>query len=252
MKGRLAIITGGGSGIGRGVARAFAREGARVLVVGRRQAPLEETVQLIRSAGGEAEAHPADVADPEGAASIADRARELYGRVDVLINAAGVRGAVGPVTELDLKGWQEAFAVNTMGPMLCARAVIPLMREAGGGSIVNIGSLRLARLKAGAAAYIASKGALLYLTKVMALDHAKEGIRVNMVSPGLVLTPFTQYVVADFDDPEEGKRKYGAEYPLRRIGTEEDIALACLYLASDASSWVTGQVLNVDGGMSAG
>ncbi len=250
LAGRVAVVTGGGSGIGRGVARRFASEGAIVAVVSRRAGPLEETVELIRGAGGEAVAVPADVSDEDSVRRMAASVRERRGNTQVLVCAAGVRGAVGSVTDLDLDGWSEALAINTTGPLLCARHLIPQMRAAGGGAIVNVGSLRLSRLKAGAAAYIASKGALLYLTKVMALDHAAEGIRVNMVSPGLVLTPFTEYVVQGFADPEAGKRKYGAEYPLGRIGTEEDIARACLYLASDAAAWVTGQELNVDGGMS--
>lgn len=252
LAGKVAVVTGAGSGLGRGIALRFASEGARVIVVGRRRGRLEETVAQIEDAGGEALPAPADVAVEADIESVATLARERFGGVHVLVNAAGVRGAVGPVTELELDGWREAFAVNTSGPLLCARHLVPLMRAAGGGSIINIGSLRLSRLKAGAAAYIASKGALLYLTRVMALDHAREGIRVNMVSPGLVLTEFTQYVVEGFADPEEGKRRFGAEYPLGRIGTEEDIAPACVYLASDESAWVTGQVLNVDGGLSAG
>jgi NAD(P)-dependent dehydrogenase (short-subunit alcohol dehydrogenase family) len=248
---RVAVITGGGSGIGRGIALAFAREGARVVVVGRRESPLEETARRIAADGGEALALPADVADDAAVAAMAARARAHFGQVQLLVNAAGVRGAVGPVTDFDLAGWNEALAVNVTGPLLCVRHLAPLMRDAGGGAIVNIGSLRLTRLKAGAAAYIASKGALLYLTRVLALDHARDRIRVNMVSPGLVLTPFTQYVIQGHPDPEEGKRRHGADYPLGRIGTEEDIAQACVYLASDAASWVTGQILNVDGGMSA-
>lgn len=250
LAGKTAVVTGGGSGLGRGIARRFAREGARVVVVGRRREPLAETVSLIAAEGGEAAAAPADVSDDASVREVAALTQRHFGGCHILVNAAGIRGAVGDATELDLDGWREAFAVNTTGPMLCARHLIPLMRRAGGGAIINIGSLRLSQLKAGAAAYIAAKGALLYLTRVMALDHAKEQVRVNMVSPGLVLTDFTRYVVEGYADPEQGKRHWVAQYPLGRIGTEEDIAAACLYLASDASSWVTGQVLGVDGGMS--
>lgn len=251
LAGRVAVVTGGGSGLGRGIARTFAAEGAAVIVVGRRAAPLEETVGLVQAEGGRAAAFPGDVSQEAAAASLAGFSRERFGGCHVLVNAAGVRGAVGAVTDFDLEGWHEALAVNVTGPLLCARHLVPLMREAGGGAIVNIGSLRLNRLKAGAAAYIASKGALLYLTRVMALDHAKDRIRVNMLSPGLVLTDFTRYILEGHADPEEGIRQWGAQYPLGRIGTEDDIAEACVYLASDASAWVTGQVLNVDGGMSA-
>jgi NAD(P)-dependent dehydrogenase (short-subunit alcohol dehydrogenase family) len=250
LDGKIAVVTGGGSGLGRGIALAFAREGARVIAVGRRPPPLQETVAAICQAGGEAEAFSADVTNDAAAARMAGFASERFGGCHILVAAAGTRGAVGKVTDLDMAGWREALDVNVTGPLICARHLIPLMRRSGSGSIINIGSMRLTRVKGGGAAYIASKGALLFLTKVMALDHASEGIRVNMVSPGLVLTDFTRYVIEGYDDPEQGKRHWGGQYPLGRIGTEEDIAQACIYLASEASAWVTGQVLNVDGGMS--
>jgi NAD(P)-dependent dehydrogenase (short-subunit alcohol dehydrogenase family) len=251
LRNKVALITGGGSGLGRGIALRFCKEGAAVALFGRRLDRLSETAHLIGREGGVALPLACDVTDAGRVARMVEMAAGHFGRIDLLVNAAGVRGAVGDVTELSLAEWDEAFRVNTTGPMLCARSVVPHMKRGGGGAILNIGSLRLAHVKPGAAAYCASKGALLYLTKVMALDHAADRIRVNMISPGLVLTEFTQYVVEQFPTPEEGIRHYGAQYPLGRIGTEEDIAAAAVYLCSDEASWVTGAILPVDGGLGA-
>jgi NAD(P)-dependent dehydrogenase (short-subunit alcohol dehydrogenase family) len=249
LRDRVAIITGGASGIGRGIAVRFCEEGAAVAICARRPERLEQTAAEIVMDGGTALAVPCDVTDEAQVRQMVERVAGQFGRLDILVNAAGVRGAVGDVTRLSLDEWWQALQVNTTGPLLCARHVIPRMREVGGGAILNIGSLRLAHVKPGAAAYCASKGALLYLTKVMALDHAAERIRVNMISPGLVLTEFTRYVTEEFPTPEEGLRRYGAQYPLGRIGTVEDIAAAAVYLASDEASWVTGAILPVDGGL---
>jgi NAD(P)-dependent dehydrogenase (short-subunit alcohol dehydrogenase family) len=249
LRNKVALITGGGSGLGRGIALRFGQEGAAVVLFGRRLNRLGETADLIGREGGVALPLACDVSDAGAVARMVEMAAGHLGRLDILVNAAGVRGAVGDVTEISLPEWDEAFRVNTTGPMLCARSVIPHMRRAGGGAILNIGSMRLSHVKPGAAAYCASKGALLYLTKVMALDHAADQIRVNMISPGLVLTDLTRYVVEQFPTPEEGIRRYGAQYPLGRIGTEDDIANAAVYLCSDESSWVTGAILPVDGGL---
>jgi len=248
---KVAIITGSGTGLGKGIAKRFAREGASVVICGRRIDKVQETVEEISGAGGTAIGVQADVADEASVKHLVAETVSHFRAINVLVNNAGVRGAVGDATSMDLDGWWEALRINLSGPLICARHVIPAMKESGGGSIVNIGSMRLVHVKAGAAAYCASKGGLIHLTKVMALDHAADNIRVNLLRPALVLTPFTQYVVDDFDDPEEGIRYFGAQYPLGRIGTEEDIANAALFLASDESSWVTGAHLNVDGGMGA-
>jgi len=249
LKDKVAIVTGSGTGIGRGIARKFAAEGAAVVVCGRRLAKVRETVEAITGAGGVALGLQVDVSDEKSVRQMVADTVNHFGRINILVNNAGVRGAVGDVTTLDLEGWWEALRINLTGPLLCARYVVPVMKQNGGGSIINIGSMRLFHVKAGAAAYCASKGGLIHLTKVMALDHAADNIRVNLLSPGLVLTPFTQYVVEGFATPEEGIKHFGAQYPLGRIGTEEDIANAAVYLASDESSWVTGVHLNVDGGM---
>lgn len=249
LKNKVAIVTGSGSGIGRGIARGFAEEGARVVVCGRRLQKVQEAVTELRSNGGDALGVQVDVTEEASIKELVSASVEAYGTIDVLVNNAGVRGAVGDVTALAVDEWWTALKVNLTGPLLCSRHVIPIMQKAGGGSIINIGSMRIQHVKEGAAAYCTSKGALVYLTRVMALDHAKDRIRVNLLSPALVLTEFTHYVVEGYDDPAEGIKLYGAQYPLGRIGTEEDIAKAAVYLASDESTWVTGAHLNVDGGM---
>ncbi len=251
LKGKYAIITGGGSGLGFGIARRFVLEGANVALVGRSPDKLSASAHQIQTGQTQVLAIPCDVTDETQVQEMVSKVVQAFGTVNVVVNCAGVRGSVGTVVEMDLKGWWEAFRVNTTGPLLVARYVIPHMVKAGGGSIINIGSMRLHHVKPGAAAYCASKGALAYLTKVMALDHAHQGIRVNLINPGLVLTPFTEYVVKEAPTPEEGIRRYASQYPLGRIGTLEDIAWAAVYLASEDSAWVTGAQLDVDGGMSA-
>jgi NAD(P)-dependent dehydrogenase (short-subunit alcohol dehydrogenase family) len=247
LEGKVAVVTGGGSGLGKGIAKRFLQEGAKVAICGRREAKLEEAAGEL----GKALPVRCDVGDDASVREMVSRVVKEYGRLDILVNAAGIRGAVGKAEEIDLAEWEETLRVNTTGPLLCARHAVPEMRKVGGGSLVLIGSMRITHVKAGAAAYCVSKGALVHLTRVMALDYAADHIRVNLLNPALVLTDFTRYVVDGYADPEEGKRKFGATYPLGRIGTENDIAEAALYLASDASSWVTGTSLNVDGGMSA-
>lgn len=251
LKDKVAIVTGSGTGLGKGIAIAFAGQGASITVCGRRNDKVRETVAEIESAGGTAIGVQADVSDEESVRKLVEATVNSFGAVHILVNNAGIRGAVGDVTTLDLNEWWDALRVNLTGPVLCSRHAIPVMREAGGGSIIHIGSMRIVHVKEGAAAYCASKGALVHLTKVMALDHAKDNIRVNLLSPALVLTEFTQYVIEGFETREEGIRKFGSQYPLGRIGTERDIAEAAIYLASEESSWVTGAHLNVDGGMSA-
>jgi NAD(P)-dependent dehydrogenase (short-subunit alcohol dehydrogenase family) len=247
LEGKIAVITGGGSGIGRAVAVLFADEGARVVITGRCEGPLKETAQAIVTQGGEVETAIADVADEAACEMVAGAAREAFGAPTVLVNNAGVFERGGRVDEMPLDEWDRTLAINLRGPLLMMRALIPGMLEAGGGSIVNIGSMLAEVAIPGASAYAASKGGLLMLTRSVALDLAAERIRCNMVSPGLTETPMMAGALAD----EKVRREILREYPMGRFAKPEDIAHAALHLASDESGFTTGAVLNVDGGVTA-
>ncbi len=250
LAGKTALITGGGTGIGRACAVLFAREGARVAVAGRRAEPLAAVVAEIHGAGGEALAVTCDVTK---AAEVEKAVRGIparFDRLDVLVNSAGalLAAAAEETSEAD---WDHVVAVNLKGTFLVSRAVLPELRRAGGGSIVNIGSvLGLVGMKK-RAAYAAAKGGVTLLTKAMALDHAREGIRVNCICPSLVETELVRQLFSGMPDPEAARRQRIEQIPLGRMGQPEDVAQLALFLASDESSWVTGAALPLDGGITA-
>jgi NAD(P)-dependent dehydrogenase (short-subunit alcohol dehydrogenase family) len=248
MSGRLAnktaIITGAGSGIGRAIALAFANEGANVVLVGRRKAKLDETAQ---AAGGSTLVLPADVTQSSDISKVLQQTTEHFGGINVLVNNAGLLhpGTAEQITEAQ---WDETFNVNVRGLWLFSRAVLPYLRENHGGSIINVASvlgINGVRLRA---AYAASKGAVVLLTKCMALDHGSEQIRVNAICPGFVETELTDALLQKATDPEAFLKQRIAVHPIGRVGKPEDIAGMAVYLASDESSWVTGTAFPVDGG----
>jgi NAD(P)-dependent dehydrogenase (short-subunit alcohol dehydrogenase family) len=244
LQGKIAIVTGAGSGIGRACALALIREGARVVLVGRRKDRIEEAA---REAGGEALAVVADVSKPADIEQVIERTVNSFGGVHVLLNNAGILHA-GNVEQITEQQWDETFHTNVRGLWLLSRAVLPHMRQAGGGSIINMASvlgINGARLRA---AYSASKGAVLLLTKCMAIDHGQEKIRVNAICPSFVDTDLTAAVMQRAADPEAVRRERISVHPLGRLGQPEDMAGLTVYLASDESSWVTGAVFPVDGG----
>jgi NAD(P)-dependent dehydrogenase (short-subunit alcohol dehydrogenase family) len=250
LSGKAAIVTGAGTGIGRAIALLLAREGARVAVVGRRREKLEEVAQAIRRAGSEAVVTVCDVSsEPDTRRAVQD-AEQLFGLVNVLVNSAGALSA-STVESVSLGDWDRVMATNLKGPFLMSRAVLPAMRRAGGGAIVNVGSiLGLVAMK-DRAAYCASKGGITMLTKAMALDHAHEKIRVNCICPAIVETDLIRDL---FPRSEEGLRaREGrlATLPLGRFGKPDDVAELAVFLASEESSWVTGTAIPVDGGLSA-
>jgi len=250
LKDKHAIITGAGSGIGRGIALAFAREGAKLGLAGRRQEALDQVVREVVENGGEAVAVPGDVSKSQDSVSIIATFEARFGALDILVNNAGIL-SVSTAETVSEEEWDRVLATNLKGPFLMSRAALPSMRRAGGGAIVNVGSvLGLVAMKQ-RAAYCASKGGVTLLTKAMALDHAHENIRVNCICPSIVET---ELVHGLFSDSAEGRQSRNARVgtlPLGRFGRPEDVAELAVFLASDESSWITGTAIPVDGGLSA-
>lgn len=250
VAGKAAIVTGAGTGIGRAIALALAREGAKVAVAGRRREKLEEVAQAIRRAGGEALVTVCDVSSEADSQRTVKDAEEAFGHVNVLVNNAGAL-SVSTVESVSVEEWDRLMATNLKGPFLMSRAVLPAMRQAGGGAIVNVGSvLGLVAMK-DRAAYCASKGGVTMLTKAMALDHALEKIRVNCICPAIVETDLIREL---FSKSEEGRRSRDARLamlPLGKFGKPDDIAELAVFLASEESSWMTGTAIPVDGGLTA-
>jgi len=243
LTGKVAIVTGGGSGIGRAIAFAFAREGASVVICGRDGRKLDPVASDI---GRACLAVPADISHPPDVSNLVSSAIQKFARVDVLVNNAGLLSA-GTAESLNEDQWDQTFNTNVRGMWLTSRAVLPHMRLAGGGSIINIGSVLSLVGARNRVAYAASKGAVLGMTRAMALDHAGEKIRVNCICPGIVETE----MVAAFAMDEAARRQRLAMHPAGRFGHPEDVAGLAVYLASDESAWVTGAAFPVDGGYSA-
>jgi NAD(P)-dependent dehydrogenase (short-subunit alcohol dehydrogenase family) len=245
LEGKVALITGGNAGIGEAIAKLFAQEGAAVVITGRRKEMLERVVGEIKP--GRALAVAGSVTDDAHARSAVDQAVRTFGKLNVLVNNAGI-GAFGKTLhETDDATWDEVLAVNLTGVFRVTRAAIPAMLSAGGGSIVNISSIASLVGIPLLPAYAASKGGLDSLTRCLAIDYAKQGIRCNAVNPGLVDTPMAAGLISD----PARLAQVLSDYPLGRPGTPEEVAKLVLYLASDESAWVTGAIFPIDGGMTA-
>ena len=247
LDGKIAVITGAGSGIGQGAARAFVREGATVGLLDRNAEAVEATA---RELGERAFPLVADVSDEGMVAAAFDEVRRRHGRLDVLYTCAAVQliGEDAPVHELDIDVWERTHRVNLRGVYLCCKHGVRLMMESGdGGSIINAGSpTGLTMCGAGWHAYSSSKAGVMALTRVMAADYAKHNIRVNGIVPGTIETTLTRKLV---EDPEV-RAQLTALHPIGRIGTPEDMAGIAVFLASDESSFATGAHFHVDGGIS--
>ena len=250
LAGKVALVTGGGTGIGKAIAVAFAREGAKVAVAGRRKEKLQETVQEIEKVGGDGLAIAGDVSKARDAERAVHEAARNFGKLSVLVNNAGVLH-VATIEGTSEEEWDRLMAINLKGPFLMCRAALPEFRKAGGGAIVNVGSvLGLVGMK-DRAAYCASKGGVTLLTKAMALDHAHEQVRVNCICPSIVET---ELVKGLFAGSEEGKAARAArvrQIPIGRMGRPEDVAEVAVFLASEEASWLTGAAIPLDGGLSA-
>jgi meso-butanediol dehydrogenase / (S,S)-butanediol dehydrogenase / diacetyl reductase len=250
LKGRVAIVTGGGSGIGRAIALVFGREGSKVAVLGRRREALDGVVKELAQSGAEGRAIPCDVTQSADTQRAVENVEREFGRVDVLVNNAGVL-SVSTVENISEEEWDRVIETNLKGPFLMARAVLPALRRASGGVIVNIGSvLGLVGMK-DRAAYCASKGALTLLTKAMALDHAHENIRVNCLCPAIVETELVKGLFSESEAGRQARDARIAGLPLGRFGQPNDIAELAAFLASEEASWITGTAIPVDGGLTA-
>ncbi len=246
VAGKVALISGGARGIGAACARLLAREGAAVVLGDILEEEGRQTEAEISEAGGRAMFVPLDVTSEENWQSVVRAAVASYGKLDVLINNAGISGRTG-VEETSIDSWDRVMEVNAKGVFLGTRAAIPEMRRAGGGSIINISSIYGLVGSAGSAAYHASKGAVRLFTKAAAIQYAGDGIRVNSVHPGFVDTLLT----AQFHASPGVRENRLSRTPMGRLGVPDDIAPGILYLASDESSFVTGSELVIDGGLTA-
>jgi NAD(P)-dependent dehydrogenase (short-subunit alcohol dehydrogenase family) len=242
LAGKVAFVTGFGSGLGQAIAMLFAKQGAVVAGTSTTEAKGRDTVRMIESSGGKTLFRPGDVSDSKQMKALIDETVKRFGGLDIVVNSAGVR-TNGSITEITEEQWDRTIDVNLKGVFVVSRLAIPEMIKRGGGVILNIGARSGIAGQAGRAAYCASKGGMITLTEAMAMDYAREKIRVNCICPGPTRTP-----MVDTSTPEKLAR-YKTRVPLGRIGDPEDIAQAALYLASDDASMVTAAILPVDGGM---
>ena len=247
VSGKRAIVTGGASGIGRGTARLLAAEGASVLVVDLDRAGADAVAMDIRVGGGNALAFCGDVSAHQDCHAAVGYAVDAFGGVDILVNCVGIIRRAD-VVHLEEEDWDLVMAVNVKSVYLMARQAVPVMVAGGGGVVVNLGSGWGLKGGPNAVSYCASKGAVVNMTRAMAIDHGSQGVRVNCVCPGDTDTPMLRAEARQLGVSEAEFLVASADRPLARIGTPDDIAQAILYLVSDAASWVTGTTLVVDGG----
>jgi NAD(P)-dependent dehydrogenase (short-subunit alcohol dehydrogenase family) len=249
LQGKVAIVTGGTSGIGKDTAVLFAKAGAKVVVAGRREAEGKETIELIRAAGGDGLFVKTDVARAAEVQALVKKTVEKYGRVDIAFNNAGIEGAASPITEQSEEDWDRTMGINLKGVWLCLKYEIQqMLKQGSGGAIVNMASVAGLLGAAGLATYCSSKHGVLGLTKSAALETASSGIRINAVCPAVIQTAMAERL---FGAPEVEKHMLGM-HPIGRFGRPMEIAEAVLWMCSERASFMTGQSLVMDGGFMAG
>jgi meso-butanediol dehydrogenase/(S,S)-butanediol dehydrogenase/diacetyl reductase len=250
LDGKVAIITGAGSGIGQAAAALFAKEGAKVVVADLSASRGQDTVALIEAIPGSAISFQVDVSDARQVQHLVRATLDAYDRLDILFNNAGINLAA-TVTETSEEAWDQVMAVNVKGVFLGCKYAIPAMIQTGGGVIINSSSAAGVVGLRGLAAYTASKGAVLQLTRNIALDYAAHNIRANALCPGVTASPMTMAVIESQSDPEAMRQRMETGRPMGRMAQPEEMARAALFLASDDSSFMTGSPLIVDGGYTA-
>jgi NAD(P)-dependent dehydrogenase (short-subunit alcohol dehydrogenase family) len=249
LEGKVGLVTGGTSGIGRDAAVLFAKAGAKVVVSGRREKEGKETIDLIRAAGGDGLFVKSDVSRDAEVAALVQKTVEKFGRLDVAFNNAGIEGAWIPITEQSEEDWDRTIDINLKGVWLCLKYEIrQMLKQGSGGAIVNMASVAGWIGSAGAATYCASKHGVMGLTKAAALETAQSGIRINVVCPAVIETPMAERI---FGAPEMQKFALGL-HPIGRFGTPMEVGEAVVWMCSDRASFMTGQSLVLDGGMLAG
>ena len=252
LDGRVAIVAGASSGFGAAIARLFAQAGARLALAARREPRLREVAGLLDTSPERVLIVQTDVTDEAQVQRLVATTLERFGRIDMLVNSAGTIARI-PVPEIEEVDWDRLMAVNLKGPFLCCKHVLPHMIAQRDGRIVNIASyLGLFAGSGSTPAYNASKGWVVMLTRSIAVKHGPDGVRANAICPGFIKTELNRDIIDRAPDPAAKEREIASVYPLRRLGTPDDVAYAALYLASDASSWVTGECLLLEGGLTAG
>lgn len=246
FEGKVALVTGGASGIGRATAEAFAREGAKVVVADTQDEAGRETVSRIDSAGGIASFVRTDVSDARDVAAMVDHALVAHGRLDCAFNNAGVEGEMADTVSCTESNWDRTLAINLKGVWLCMKHELPVMLERGGGAIVNCASVAGLVGFRNLPAYCASKGGVVELTRATALEYAEAGIRVDAICPGVIRTSMIDRII---DGDAEAEAQFTALEPIGRMGTPEEIAESVLWLCSGRASFVTGHALVADGGL---
>ena len=247
---RVAVITGAGSGIGQAMARLFAREGARIFAADVNEGAAQETARMLTEAGGACRTFAVDVSRPEQVRAMIDAAVSAFGRIDILCNNAGI-GSTTDVVECEPDEWDRVMTVNVKSVYLGCKYAIPHMLAQGGGVIVNTASVAGMVGLPKRASYSASKGAVIALTRQVAVEYVEQGIRVNCLCPGTVDSPWVGRLLQQADDPVAARQALVARQPLGRLGTPDEIAAAALYLVSDDAAFITGTGLVIDGGLTA-